>query len=81
MGIPFVTNDNKEAREFFPLFKQFFANPNSPESIGKAVCNALKFGKELKNELRNLHLTKYNYEIQFNPMMRYIKRVVKRCGY
>jgi len=75
-GIPFVTNDVPEFRNMFASFGAFFADPNSPESIGKAVCEALKAGNRPIEAARETHLTIYNYETQFQSVLNYIRGII-----
>ncbi len=75
-GIPFVTNDNPEFRNLFASFGTFFADPNSPESIGKAVSMALQNKNRPNEPARQAHLTRYNYETQFQPVLEYIKKKI-----
>ena len=81
-GIPSVVNDNKIMRELNKEVGAFvFANPYSPESIASAikeVINNPQKAKRLRQNARKAFETFYNFEYQFEPVLREIERWIGR---
>ena len=77
-GIPSVVNDNKMMRELNKKVGAFvFANPYSPESIANAVKEVIsnpQKAKKLGQNTRKAFETFYNFEYQFEPVLREIER-------
>jgi len=77
-GIPAVVNDTMELRELNKKVGSFvFADPYSPESIANAVkevINNPKKAKKLRENARKAFETFYNFEYQFEPVLREIER-------
>ncbi|MFC1488291.1 glycosyltransferase [Thermodesulfobacteriota bacterium] len=55
-------------------------NPESPEAVGEAISDLLK-NKDKRIQMgkngRQAHLEKFNYEVQFEPVLQHIKRFLK----
>ena len=81
-GIPSVVNDNKIMRELNKKVGSFvFANPYSPESIANAVKEVINNpgkAKKLGQNARRAFETFYNFEYQFEPVLREIERWIGR---
>ena len=81
-GIPSVVNDNKMMRELNKKVGAFvFANPYSPESIANAVKEVINNpgkAKKLGQNARKAFETFYNFEYQFEPVLREIERWIGR---
>jgi len=77
-GIPAVVNDTNEMRKLNKKVGAFvFANPYSPESIASAikeVINNPQKAKKLRQNARKAFETFYNFEYQFEPVLREIER-------
>ena len=78
MGVPVVTNQSAFFREVIDSSVAYFADPNSVESISQAVKSAFEDQEEhlrKSKTARALHLEKFNYEKQFNPILGYIREI------
>jgi len=81
-GIPSVVNDNKIMRELNKKVGSFvFADPYSPESIANAIKEVINNpgkAKKLGQNARKAFETFYNFEHQFEPVLREIERWIGR---
>lgn len=77
LGIPQILNDLPGVRELFVDTRAAqFAEYADPESIGKAIRSYLDdapLRKAASECGRNLHLSCYNYEAQFAPVVEWIR--------
>lgn len=83
LGIPVITNDSPYFREVLDSSFAYFAKPDSVEDIARAINLALSDVEEYRRKsqaARQAHLTKFNYEVQFNPVFEYIKKIAKKSN-
>lgn len=76
LGIPVLVNDTPSFREALDDSMVYFCNAESPDSIAQTVNLAITdketyLGKS--RSCRQAHLTRLNYEIQFQPIVEYLK--------
>ncbi len=81
-GIPAVVNDNEYFRRLNEKVKSFvFADPYSPESIANAIREVIENPEKeriLKENAKNAYKNFYNFEYQFEPVLREIEKWIKR---
>lgn len=81
-GIPAVVNDNKIMRELNEKVGSFvFADPYSPESIASAVREVIdnpEKAKKLRENARRAFETFYNFEYQFEPVLKEIQKWIRK---
>lgn len=79
---PAIVNDNKVMRELNEKVGSFvFADPYSPESIAEAIKEIIKNpnkAKRLQENAKRAFETFYNFEYQFEPILKEIEKWVKR---
>jgi glycosyltransferase involved in cell wall biosynthesis len=78
LGIPVITNDSPYFREVLDSSFAYFAKHDSVEDIARAINLAFSDVEEYRRKsqaARQAHLTRFNYEVQFNPIIEYIKKV------
>lgn len=80
LGIPVITNDLPHFHEVLDASIAYFARPDSAQDIAQAVnsaCRESKVYQKKSEACRLAHLSKFNYEVQFNPVLEYVKKVTK----
>jgi len=81
-GIPAIVNDNEYFRVLNEKVGSFlFADPYSPKSIADAIMKIYKdkkLEKRLKENAKNSFKEFYNFEHQFEPVLKEIKRWIER---
>lgn len=78
LGIPAITNDSDYFREVLDSSVAYFARPDCIEDIARAVNSAVSDIEEYKRKSRSAriaHLTKFNYQVQFRPILEYIREL------
>lgn len=79
MGVPIVTNKSPYFSEVLDSSVAYFVDPNSIEDISGAVNLAFQDPENHRRKseaARKQHLTKFNYERQFRPILDYIKQLI-----
>jgi len=81
-GIPAVVNDNQIMRNLNKKVGSFvFADPYSPESIAKAIKEVIynpEKAKKLRRNAKRAFKTFYNFEYQFEPVLKEIEKWIKK---
>jgi len=81
-GIPVIVNSTKEMHELNKKIGSFvFADPYSPKSIARAIKEVIdnpEKAKRLRENAKRAFETFYNFEYQFKPVLKEIKKWVKR---
>jgi len=80
MGIPPIVNDSVYFRDIFDESFVYFANPFSSEDIARVINLAINNYSEYQKKsflCRKLHLEKFNYELQFKPILEFMKDKIK----
>jgi glycosyltransferase involved in cell wall biosynthesis len=78
LGIPVVTTDSPYFKQVIDSSVAYFAKPGSVEDIARAINLALSNEEEYRQKslvARQLHLAKFNYEVQFKPVLQYIRDI------
>lgn len=78
MGIPIVTNNSPYFRGVVNSSIAYFAQPDSVEDIARVINYAFSDIEEYHKKsqaARQAHLTLFNYEKQFQPIIEYIREV------
>lgn len=81
MGIPVITNDSPYFREVLDSSYAYFINPESIEEISgiiNSVFSELQEYRRKSQAARQIHIAKFNYEAQFNPICESVKEIVKK---
>lgn len=81
MGTPVVTNDSPYFKEVLDSSYAYFAQPDSPEDIGRTINSVFSDDDGYRKKCqaaRQAHLTKLNYQEQFRPIVEYIREFTER---
>jgi glycosyltransferase involved in cell wall biosynthesis len=80
LGIPVITNDSVYFKEVLDSSYAYFARPDSVEDIGRVVNSVFLDEEEYSRKCqaaRDIHLTRFNYEEQFRPVVEYIRQTTE----
>lgn len=84
VGLPQVTNSGPGVSEIVEKTGcGICVDPNSPEAIGQAVRRLLEFADlrlQMAENSRRIHLAEFHYERQFEPVLQWIEKAVKKVA-
>ncbi|MEI8175604.1 MAG: glycosyltransferase [Candidatus Omnitrophota bacterium] len=76
LGVPVLTNDEPSFRAILDPSFAYFASPDSPQEIARAVTEAIDDTRGQRQKApaaRQAHLARFNYEEQFKPVLEYLR--------